>query len=226
MVVTLPLSEQTTISQLVRTYGLTVSSILLPGEAGPGASEFLDSLSAGSGGGSWLVRGSPHPMDTFTSILEALMTILQGDNSFLVHRAEHFTTASNLSTAGSFRLEPAGRDTSFGIYVPDTEDHLVRAVQFQDELGQVYGPYSKMSTSYDLINYKTPNIALGRLPAFFAEEQTMGAGIRTRDRNPSQRTPSSRVWRYRIDWFEHRGDPVKSVIMVTSRNNKLGRLEY
>ena len=173
-------------------------------------------------------------MDTFTAILESLMTILQADDntdtSFLVHKNEHFTNNNNLSTEGSFRLDPwLNRDTSFGIYVPNTEDHLVRSVQFQDEHGQMFGPYSKMSTSYDLINYKTPNIAAGRQPAFFTdteESQTMAAArIRTGGRNPllgtTSATPSSQVWRYRIDWFEHRGDPVKSVIMVTSsRNNQ------
>ena len=175
-------------------------------------------------------------MDTFTAILEALMTILQGeddtDTKFLVHKNEHFANNNNLSTVGSFRLDPwLGRDTSFGIYVPNTEDHLVRSVQFQDEHGQMFGPYSKMSTSYDLINYKTPNIAAGTQPAFFTdteEPQTMAAGIRPGGvRNPllwtTSATPSYRVWRYRIDWFEHRGDPVKSVIMVaSSRNNRGG----
>ena len=46
-VVTVSLSDQTTVSQLARTYGLTVSSILAP-STGPGHSQFLDSLSAGS----------------------------------------------------------------------------------------------------------------------------------------------------------------------------------
>ena len=203
-----------------------MSSILAP-SLGPSHSLFLDSLATASGGQSFLVRSSPHPMDTFTTILESLMTILQADedsdNNFLVHKNEHFTNNNILSTEGSFRLDPwLGRDTHFGIYVPNTEDHLVRSVQFQDEHGQIYGPYSKMSTSYDLINYKTPNIAAGRLPAFFVdteELQTMGtrtAGLRNPSLRTTSATPSSQVWRYRIDWFEHRGDPVKSVIMVTS----------
>ena len=226
-------SDQATIQQLVRTYGLTVSAILAH-SSGPGHSLFLDNLATASGGQSFLVRSSPHPMDTFTTILESLMTILQSHedsaNNYLVYKNEYFTNNQNLRTLGSFRLDPwLTRDTSFGIYVPNTEDHLIRSVQFLDEHGQIFGPYSKMSTSFDLINYKTPNIATGLRPSFFTntEKLEVMAGIRTGIWNPSLRTtsdtPSSKVWRYRIDWFEHQGDPIKSVIMVTSRSNKYDR---
>ena len=45
---------------------------------------------------------------------------------------------------------------------------VLRSVQFVDAEGRVFGPYTKMSTSYDLINYKTPNIAAGPRPPFLA----------------------------------------------------------
>ena len=172
---------------------------------------YLDDLSQSTGGQSFLVRKSPHAMDTYVTIVQALMTILQLDvssdgNNFVLHKNEHFSSHQNLSTRGSFRLDPwLGSDTQFGIYVPDTEDHLIKSVQFQDNRGQVYGPYTKMSTSYDLINYKSPNIA-GDLPSFL---NGVNAGV------PEE-------WKYQIEWFEHRGDPVKSVITVTSRNNYPG----
>ena len=65
-----------------------------------------------------------------------------------------------------------------------------------------------MSTSYDLINYKTPNMATP-LRIFIGD----GQGLTRRQ---------SQLWRYRIEWFPHSGDPVKSVIMITSRNNYVG----
>ena len=89
---------------------------------------------------------------------------------------------------------------SFGVYVPDTEDHLIKSVKFEDGHGRVFGPYTKMSTSFDLINYKTPNIA-GPLPSFLT--------------NTEARIQSG-GWKYQIEWFEHAGDPVKSVIVVSS----------
>ena len=38
------------------------------------------------------------------------------------------------------------------------------AALFQDEAGRQFGPYTKMSTSFDLINLKTPNLAGAVLP--------------------------------------------------------------
>ena len=190
-----------TVSQLVRTYGLTVSNIMLPTGH---HHTFYDTLSAGSGGHSLLVQASPHPMDTFVSILDYLTVILQTgarDNTYLVHKNEHFTTSRNLTTRGSFRLDAwLGQNTQFGVYVPNTEDHLIKSVKFEDGDGRVYGPYTKMSTSFDLINYKTPNIA-GPLPSFLTntEAGTLSSG-----------------WKYQIEWFEHTGDPIKSVIVVSS----------
>ena len=56
---------------------------------------------------------------------------ITGDNNFVVHKNEHFTvsngTRHQLTTQGSFSIDPwLGRDTSFGMYVADTEDHLIR----------------------------------------------------------------------------------------------------
>ena len=85
---------------------------------------------------------------------------------------------------------------------------------FQDDFGQLFGPYTKMSTSYDLINYKTPNIAGTKIPSFLTvAEQT------SPDPDGRKSGQRSQAWKYQIEWFEHGGDPVKSVIIVTSRNN-------
>ena len=130
-------SDEITVHQLVRTYGLQVSTIMIPA-TDSSHSQFYDELSTRSGGFSFLIRQSPHPMDTYTSLLESFMIILQQDLSnplqtYLVHKNEHFTVdsaglnSSSVITRGSFSLDAwLGRDTSFGIFVADTEDHLIK----------------------------------------------------------------------------------------------------
>ena len=69
-------------------------------------------------------------------------------------------------TEGSFIIdETLGRDTLFGILVEDEEDHLVRSVSFTDPRGLPYGPYTKMSSTFDPVNLKTINY-VGRAPPF------------------------------------------------------------
>ena len=59
-----------------------------------------------------------------------------------------------------------GRSTSFGIYVEDEEDHLIKSVTFTDSKGFLYGPYTSMSSLYDIINLKTINFPIGEEPPF------------------------------------------------------------
>ena len=191
-------SEADRVRRTVSSRGLQVSTILLPTHQ---HLRVYDEIAHSSGGLSFLIRKSPHPMDTYVSILESLLTIIQRDNSiscpdkpFIVHKKSHFTTLTNLTTQGLITLQPwLGRHTTFGVFVPDPEDHLIKSVSFEDSRGRVWGPYTKMSTSFDLINYKTPNMAGDQLGG-----QTV---------------------KYLMEWFATGGDPVQSVIVVTSKNN-------
>ncbi len=71
------------------------------------------------------------------------------------------------SSTGHFIVdETLGRDTRFGIYVDDEEDHLIRSVTFTDTKGIIYGPYTSMSSLYDIINLKTVNFPVGEAPPF------------------------------------------------------------
>ena len=147
-------SEEATISQLVRTYGLRVSTLSVPGpdndsyepydesreeynsEGAHSSQHFHDTLAQVSGGISFLARPSPHPMDTFVSLVEWLTLLLETEATeagmearYVVHRGEHFTTSdsANLTSSGTFSIDPwLGQDTSWGVFVPDTEDHLIR----------------------------------------------------------------------------------------------------
>ena len=192
------LSEADRVRRTVNSRGLQVSTILLPTEQ---HLRVYDEIAGSSGGLSFLIRKSPHPMDTYVSILESLLTIIQRDNSisssdkpFIVHKKSEFTSSSNLTTQGVITLQPwLGRHTSFGVFVPDPEEHLIKSVRFEDERGRVWGPYTKMSTSFDLINYKTPNMAGDEL--------------------------AGHTWKYLMEWFATGGDPVQSVIVVSSKNN-------
>ena len=194
----LTVKDEQTISKYVRKHGIKISTVMIPTV---NHLAYYDDVSQFSGGHSFLIRKSPYPMDTYVNILEAFLTIIQkdeteGDNSALVvHKNEHFTGSN--TTWGAIKIDSSyGQDTFFGIYVEDPEDHLIKSVIFEDEQGKVYGPYTKMSTSFDLINFKTPNIA-GDSP--FSGDK-------------------GQVWKYQIEWFAETGDPRKSVVMVTSRN--------
>ena len=71
------------------------------------------------------------------------------------------------SSTGQFIVdETLGRDTRFGIYVDDEEDHLIRSVTFTDTKGSLFGPYTSMSSLYDIINLKTVNFPVGEAPPF------------------------------------------------------------
>jgi hypothetical protein len=50
--------------------------------------------------------------------------------------------------------------------VEDDEEHRIKAVRFMDEAGKAFGPYTKMSSDYDIINYKTINFGPGDQPPF------------------------------------------------------------
>jgi len=195
----LTVNDEETITKYVQKYGIKISTVMIPTV---NHLSFYDDVSQFSGGQSFLIRKSPYPMDTYVNILEAFLTIIQKDetqvdNSVLVvHKNEHFTGCN--TTWGTIKIDSSyGQDTFFGIYVEDPEDHLIKSVIFEDEQGKVYGPYTKMSTSFDLINFKTPNIA--------------GDSPFSRDKG--------QVWKYQIEWFAQPGDPRKSIVIVTSRNN-------
>ena len=90
--------------------------------------------------------------------------LVAGEEEVEVH-SQPIYTSSGL-TEGTFVIdETLGRDTEFGILVEDEEDHLVRSVSFVDARGSAYGPYTKMSSTFDPVNLKTINY-VGRAPPF------------------------------------------------------------
>ena len=190
-------TDKQIISEYIQKYGLKVSTILLPiGNYIP----FYDQISETSGGHSFLVKSSSQPMDLYFNIVTSMQRILWPDSSSsalrtqTIHHQEHFSSKN--ITEGTFNIDKSlGKNTQFGIYVADPEDHLIKSVTFQDEdTGTLYGPYKKMSASYDLINYKTPNI-VGEQPF---------------------NMKAARRWKYTVEWFPSRKKLSKTILSVTS----------
>ena len=199
----LSLTDEKIIAEYVKNYGLKISTIMLPTVD---HLPFYDDISQISGGQSFLVKRSAFPMDTYVSILDAVQTILSQDPGYTrainIHRNEHYTEGGQNITTGSFSVDASLRDTVLGVYVEDPEDHLIKSVTLSDEEGTVYGPYSKLSTTFDLINFKTVNV-VGESPLA---------------------RPNNSVWSYKIVWFDHPGPATrKSIVRVTSRSNPADR---
>ena len=82
-----------------------------------------------------------------------------------VHKAEYYNSETRNSRSSFVIDETLGRDTVFGIYVEDDEDHLIKSIQLTDMAGNKYGPFTKMSSTFHLVNLKTINY-VGRAPPF------------------------------------------------------------
>ena len=111
----------------------------------------------------------------------------------------HTISDQHQSSSGEFLVDTSlGRDTVFGIIVEDEEDHLIDSVVFENENGEVYGPYSHIATTFDAINMKTLSFGL------------------TRDQPFGDRGHVGQQWRYTVTW--HRTEATReAVVMVTSR---------
>ena len=89
-----------------------------------------------------------------------------GEASEIVSMSEHYSNSDDNESNGAFIIdESLGRDTIFGIYVQDEEDHLIKSVTFEDSDGNKYGPFTKMSSALDPFNIKTINY-VGEEPPF------------------------------------------------------------
>merc|ERR1711892_383311 len=112
-----------------------------------------------------------------------------------VHVAEYYS--SDKESNGDFIIdETLGRDTVFGIYVEDEEDHLIKSVKFTDSDGTVYGPFTKISSAFDPVNIKTINYV---------------------GKNPPFGNQGGRKWFYSIEWSQTDSKTRKSIVSVTSK---------
>ena len=164
---TLSISDEQTIQDYVKYYHIQVSSILLP-ETEKLPLAFYDSIAQSSGGSSYVVPNTNF-MKLYVDLMHAFSGLLEHEKPQLpvtVHESL-IDMKGYTSTSGSFVVDTTlGRDSTFGIYVEDEEDHLIKSVTLTDAKGFLYGPYTSMSSLYDIINLKTINFPVGEAPPF------------------------------------------------------------
>ena len=56
--------------------------------------------------------------------------------------------------------------------------NIGNSLNFRDSHGKNYGPFLRMSSDYDLINFKTINFPAGQAPPFSAVSKNQITGIR------------------------------------------------
>ena len=168
---TLSPTDQQIIEEYDKYYNVRVSSVLLR-EPQARPLDFYEDIAQRSGGISLQLDRTGPSMNLLSDLIAAFRRVVSVDSPLpsglpvTVHR-KTYTRSGARSTKGSFMLDSTlGRDTIFGVFVEDDEDHQIKSIKFTDSDGAIYGPYTKMSSTYDLINFKTINFKVGEKPPF------------------------------------------------------------
>ena len=153
-------------------------------------------------GGLYRQVTSVNEMEMYTQMIGYLGDVISQDPQrghvypVTLHQ-RHVESGTGSSTFGTFVLDSdLGRDTEFGIYVEDDEDHQIKSVTFSDSQSNIYGPFTSMSSFYDSVNLKTINFNVGETP-------------------PWDREPGSE-WSYNIDWYRSKVTR-DNIVLVTSK---------
>ena len=163
-------TEQEILTEYSNYHGVSVSSILLPSKQQP-TLRYYNDLAMTSGGLSKDMNMLEAPMQILERLTRAILDIfaLNSHNSKLlpvtIHRA--LIDTSSWSSEGEFIIDKTvGRNTLFGVYVEDTENHQIKSIKLTDQEGSVFGPFTKMSSMLDGINLKTINFPIGQKQPF------------------------------------------------------------
>jgi hypothetical protein len=163
---TLSLTDENRILGYARKHNVKFSSILLP-QLGQALS-FFDTVAAASGGRSFVYRAKSKAdvgAHLYSNLIEAFQEIRSVDTDYAadipvrVHtRVAKRGDGEALKTKGEFSIDTTlGRDSRFGILVNDADDYFIKSVSFYDKKGELYGPYSSLSSDFNVINLKTIN---------------------------------------------------------------------
>ncbi len=69
-----------------------------------------------------------------------------------------FRDDPSLRSKGKFKIDSTlGNESMFGIIVDDADEHYIKSVRFFDNNQKRYGPFSSLSSDYNMINLKTIN---------------------------------------------------------------------
>ena len=172
---TLNLTDENQILEYAKLFQVKFSSILVP-EYKSTALSFYDTLSSISGGSSFVYqhndKNKPVGAGIYHRMIEAFygFRLLDADFASNVPVTAHAQVvtreAANLKSSGAFSIDSTlGQNSMFGIIVDDPVDHNIKSVTFTDNSGKVYGPYSSMSSEYNVINLKTINFPKTSLTA-------------------------------------------------------------
>ena len=168
--------------EYVKYYQVKFSSILVP-EYKSSSKSFYDELARVSGGSSFVYQQNdnnnkkPVGAGTYHHMIEAFYGFrlldsvnLESNVPVTVHSQMVTREVANLKSVGTFSIDSTlGQSSMFGIIVDDPVDHNIRSVTFTDNSGTIYGPYSSMSSEYNVINLKTinfPKTSLSSPPPF------------------------------------------------------------
>ena len=167
----LSVSDENILKNYISDYNIKLSTIIIPSE--PESSyPFYDSLQDGNR--NFVINNKDNIMDFYVDLNMALSDILSSDSLYpteqsqLIHK-QGILGVGPLNSTGSFLIDSTlGRDTVFGIYVEDEEEHRIKSISFMDTNGAKYGPFLRMSSTFDLVNFKTINFPSGKAPSFNA----------------------------------------------------------
>jgi len=200
--------QEENIKSSVLSFGVRVSSIVLGGSA---PNPFYPTLADISGGVHRRIVGTESgekpSLEMFSDLVEGLRDTINkdtkdpGNHPLTIYR-QYFYRGDSEPVVGYFEVDAAlGRDTEFGVYVEDDEDHQIKSVEFKDDEGKVYGPFTKMSSTYDVVNFKTINYEIGKEPPFDAKRGTR--------------------WQYTIEWYDI-NEKRQNVVTVRSKPSDVG----
>ena len=168
---TLSEDDEEILSEYDKYYNVRVSSVLLP-MTGEAPLSYYNTIATHSGGRSRSLDLSASKMETLAALIDSLVEIVgvdtpdPSDLPVTVHH-QAITRSQSWSSEGQFSIDRMlGRDTVFGVFVEDGEDHQIKSVKFTDEEGSVFGPYTKMSSIWDGVNLKTINFPIGEKTPF------------------------------------------------------------
>merc|ERR1719232_625794 len=201
--------ERAEIRDMLENRPIRLSSIIIPSQSSANTFQtlsFYDDISQQSGGQSFKLAETGYGIDLLVGLNTAFSQVLRsdahielGEASEIVSMSEHYSNSDDNESNGAFIIdESLGRDTIFGIYVQDEEDHLIKSVTFEDSDGNKHGPFTKMSSALDPFNIKTINY-VGEEPPF-GNAQKVG-----------------RQWRYSIKWSQNGAGVTKNIVSVTSK---------
>ena len=167
---TLSGNDKEILSEYDKYYNIRVSSVLLP-TAGQAPLSYYNTIATNSGGRSRSLDLSASKMETLSGLIDSLVEIIgvdtpvPSDLPITVHHQD-VAKSNSWSSEGQFIIDKTlGRNTIFGVFVEDDENHHIKSIQFTDEEGSVFGPYTKMSSMLDVINLKTINFPIeAKLP--------------------------------------------------------------